>query len=72
MDKRILKMTIFLALFVVEFIWALKVGFDGIYAIHPVSKILAVKNKTPDIFEKITGIFTTPSTVLKLGLYFNS
>ena len=29
MDKRILKMTIFLALFVVEFIWALKVGFDG-------------------------------------------
>ena len=28
-----------------------KVGFDGIYAIHPVSKILAVKNKTPDIFE---------------------
>ena len=29
MDKRILKMTIFLALVVVEFIWALKVGFDG-------------------------------------------
>lgn len=29
-----------------------KVGFDGIYAIHPVSKILAVKNKTPEIFEK--------------------
>lgn len=29
-----------------------KVGFDGIYAIHPVSKILAVKNKTPDVFEK--------------------
>ena len=26
MDKRILKMTIFLAIFVVEFIWALKVG----------------------------------------------
>ena len=29
-----------------------KVGFDGIYAIHPVSKILAVKNKNPEIFEK--------------------
>ena len=29
-----------------------KVGFDNIYAIHPVSKILAVKNKTPEIFEK--------------------
>ena len=29
-----------------------KVGFDGIYAIHPVSKILAVKHKTPEIFEK--------------------
>lgn len=29
-----------------------KVGFDGIYAIHPISKILAVKNKTPDVFEK--------------------
>lgn len=29
MDKRILKMTIFLAIFVVEFIWALKVGFNG-------------------------------------------
>ncbi|MDO4555375.1 MAG: FGGY family carbohydrate kinase [Lachnospiraceae bacterium] len=29
-----------------------KIGFDGIYAIHPVSKILAVKNKTPEIFEK--------------------
>lgn len=29
-----------------------KVGFDGIYAIHPVSKILAVKNKTPEVFEK--------------------
>ncbi len=29
-----------------------KVGFDGIYAIHPVSKILAVKNKTPEIFAK--------------------
>lgn len=29
-----------------------KVGFDGIYAIHPVSKILAVKNKTPELFEK--------------------
>lgn len=29
-----------------------KVGFDGIYAIHPVSKILAVKNQTPEIFEK--------------------
>lgn len=29
-----------------------KVGFDGIYAIHPVSKILAVKNKTPKVFEK--------------------
>ena len=28
-----------------------KVGFDGIYAIHPVSKILAVKHKTPEIFE---------------------
>ena len=25
-----------------------------------------------EIFEKITGIFTTPLTVLKLGLYFNS
>lgn len=29
-----------------------KIGFDGIYAIHPVSKILAVKNKSPEIFEK--------------------
>lgn len=29
-----------------------KVGFNGIYAIHPVSKIMAIKNKTPDIFEK--------------------
>ena len=29
MDNRILKMTIFHAIFVVEFIWALKVGFDG-------------------------------------------
>lgn len=29
-----------------------KVGFDGIYAIHPVSKILAVKNKSPEIFER--------------------
>ena len=28
MDKRILKMTIFLAIFVVEFIWALRVGFN--------------------------------------------
>lgn len=27
-----------------------KVGFDNIYAIHPVSKILAVKNKSPEIF----------------------
>ena len=29
-----------------------KVGFDNIYAIHPVSKILAVKNHSPEIFEK--------------------
>ena len=29
MDKRILKMTIFLAIFVVEFIWALRVGFNS-------------------------------------------
>lgn len=29
-----------------------KVGFDAIYAIHPVSKIMAVKEKTPEIFEK--------------------
>lgn len=29
-----------------------KVGFDNIYAIHPISKILAVKNKNPEIFEK--------------------
>ena len=29
-----------------------RVGFDGIYAIHPVSKILAVKNRNPEIFEK--------------------
>jgi len=29
-----------------------KVGFDSIYAIHPVSKILAVKNKSPEVFEK--------------------
>ena len=27
-----------------------KVGFDNIYAIHPVSKILAVKNKSPEVF----------------------
>lgn len=27
-----------------------KVGFDNFYAIHPVSKILAVKNKNPEIF----------------------
>lgn len=31
---------------------ARKVGFDAIYAIHPVSKILAVKHKTPEIFAK--------------------
>lgn len=29
-----------------------KVGFDNIYAIHPVSKILAVKNKSPEVFAK--------------------
>lgn len=29
-----------------------KIGFDGIYAIHPVSKILAVKNRSPEIFRK--------------------
>ena len=29
-----------------------KVGFDRIYPIHPVSKIMAVKNKTPEIFSK--------------------
>ncbi len=29
-----------------------KVGFDSVYAIHPVSKILAVKNKHPQVFEK--------------------
>lgn len=29
-----------------------KIGFDGIYAIHPVSKILAVKNNTPEVFKK--------------------
>ena len=29
-----------------------KVGFDDFYAIHPISKILAVKNKSPEIFEK--------------------
>lgn len=29
-----------------------KVGFDKIYAIHPVSKILAVKNRSPEVFEK--------------------
>lgn len=29
-----------------------KVGFDDFYAIHPVSKILAVKNKTPEIFAR--------------------
>lgn len=29
-----------------------KVGFDDFYAIHPVSKIMAVKEKTPEIFEK--------------------
>lgn len=27
-----------------------KVGFDNIYAIHPVSKILAVKNRSPEVF----------------------
>ncbi len=27
-----------------------KVGFDNIYAIHPISKILAVKNKYPEVF----------------------
>ena len=27
-----------------------KVGFDNIYAIHPISKILAVKNKSPEVF----------------------
>lgn len=29
-----------------------KVGFDDFYAIHPVSKILAVKKKSPEVFEK--------------------
>lgn len=29
-----------------------KIGFDNIYAIHPISKILAVKKKNPEIFEK--------------------
>ncbi|RGY99664.1 FGGY family carbohydrate kinase [Clostridium sp. AM58-1XD] len=29
-----------------------KIGFDGIYAIHPVSKILAVKNQMPEVFEQ--------------------
>ncbi|MGI5931461.1 MAG: xylulokinase [Eubacterium sp.] len=29
-----------------------KVGFDRIYAIHPVSKILAVKHKSPEVFAK--------------------
>ena len=29
-----------------------KVGFDDLYAIHPVSKIMAVKRESPEIFEK--------------------
>lgn len=44
-----------------------KVGFDGIYAIHPVSKILAVKNKTPDIL-KIPECLRRLRTILSIGL----
>lgn len=54
-----------------------KVGFDNFYAIHPISKILAVKNKTPEIFEatrmfaqikdyfiyELTGRFITEDSV---------
>ena len=34
-----------------------KVGFDNIYAIHPVSKILAVKNKSPEVFSDTRMFF---------------
>ena len=48
-----------------------KVGFDGIYAIHPVSKILAVKNKNPEIFEKTRFSATEVKSRLHETAYLN-
>lgn len=54
-----------------------KVGFDSFYAIHPISKILSVKNKSPEVFAatrmfaqikdyfvyELTGRFVTEDSV---------
>lgn len=62
-----------------------KVGFDDFYAIHPVSKVLAVKNKYPDVFEKtrmfagikdyfiyeLTGRYVTDHSLVSDDGYFD-
>lgn len=62
-----------------------KVGFDDFYAIHPISKILAVKNKYPEVFEKtrmfagikdyfiyiLTGRYVTDHSLVSDDGYFD-